>query len=292
MPLDRTVYITPDGVAYDLNPPTYIFLEDGYGMPPIEYVTQRGPFQHGETVKAFFLRPRVIQLVIRKNGCSRNEYWAIRNGILDMLRPGRQGLQPTPGTLRKYLSNGSVREYQVFVSEGPRFPPHDINQWDEFSVQDIVRFTAYDPRAVNPVSKQSVFLASAVQGVFPITFPWQTSSLGIDGVINYGGTWITYPTLTLVGPLAGPTITNVTTGEKIQLGTTILGGQNVIIDLAYGRKTVVLNDGSNYIGTVTPDSDIATFHLQPGNNTIRIQATGTGAASSIGVQWFERFIGF
>ena len=57
---DRITYITPDGVEYMLSPPVWVLQEDGFGMPPIEYVTQRGPLQHGETVKNLFLRPRTI----------------------------------------------------------------------------------------------------------------------------------------------------------------------------------------------------------------------------------------
>ena len=62
-------YIAPDGAEYEFHVPSFVgrwvINQSGWGTPPIEHVTERGPFQHGETVKDYFLRPRTIQLLIR-----------------------------------------------------------------------------------------------------------------------------------------------------------------------------------------------------------------------------------
>lgn len=261
-------------------------------MPPIEYVTQRGPFQHGQSVKDFFLQPRTIQVVIRKNGINRADFWNIRHALLDIMRPGRGGGH-APGIYRKYLANGGIRELEVYASEGPGFPAHDPNSWDQWSVQDTIRFTAYDPVARDPRVQSIAFVSSGVVGAFPITFPWQIASFGSGAQsINYDGTWLTYPTVVMNGPLTGPVLSNLTTQEKLQLNYTIPSGRTATIDLAYGRKTATLDDGTNLIGYVSTDSDVASFHLEPGVNTFQVIATGTSAASSIVVQYFKRFIGF
>ncbi|MCI0551432.1 MAG: exo-alpha-sialidase, partial [Anaerolineae bacterium] len=58
-------YIGPDGQVYPLVTPhlpvgRFVMNFSGFGMPPFDYVTQRGPFQHGETVRDFFARPRIV----------------------------------------------------------------------------------------------------------------------------------------------------------------------------------------------------------------------------------------
>src|SRR3990167_9916197 len=102
-------------------------------MPQIEYITQRGPYQHGVTVQDYFLQPRVIQMLIRQQYCSRIKLWAGRSNILNHLRPNRQSPgQLNTGKLRKYLPDGSIRDLDVLIQEGPRFEARNL-KWDEWA---------------------------------------------------------------------------------------------------------------------------------------------------------------
>lgn len=287
---DRLTYITPDGVEYMLSSPTFVLQEDGLAMPPIEWITQRGPAQHGETLKGFFLRPRIIQMVVRREGCSRDDYWRLRGQLMDMLRPNRT-TNPTPGILRKYTSLGQIREYDVYATEGPGFPSHDPDHWDQWAIHDTLRFTAYDPAARDPTVHALSFVSGGVVGSFPITFPWQIASFGSSAPVTYNGTWLSYPTIIINGPMTSPLIRNLTTNELIQLNYAVGSGRTVTIDLRYGFKSITLDDGTNLIGFASSDSDLGTFHLQPGPNTFQIFGTGTSAVSSVQLSWFERFIG-
>jgi len=287
---ERIAYITADDVELNLSAPWYVMQEDGFGMPPLEFVTQRGPFQHGETVKDIWVRPRTMQLIIRRSGTSRTDYQRLRMALIDTLRFNRSA-HGAPGRLRKYLATGLVVEWDVFASEGPGFPSHDPNVWDQWSVQDTIRFTAYDPIARNPILRSTSYGASGVVGLFPITFPLQIASFGASVPIDYRGTWGTFPTLYLNGPLTGTLIRNLATDEKLSFSYTIPSGRVVTIDLNYGRKTVTLDDGTNLIGYMSSDSDIGSFHLQPGENTMQIFATGTSAVSSVIFHWFDRYLG-
>ena len=60
-----------------------------FGLPPIRFITQRGPFQDGETPLDMRLDPRVIQVEVVNYLCNRTEFWTTRNELLDMLRPNR-----------------------------------------------------------------------------------------------------------------------------------------------------------------------------------------------------------
>ena len=168
-------FITPDGITYELHTASrkgrWVMQSAGWGTPPIDYITQRGPFQDGATVKDFFLAPRVIQMLVRQIYCDRDAYWTGRADILNMLRPNRQ-LTPTavvPGVLRRILSDNSARDLNVFLTTGPDFDPLRRG-WEEFSFQELLRFVAYDPVIFDPVRVDTIFaLADLDDIVFPVT---------------------------------------------------------------------------------------------------------------------------
>lgn len=290
--VERNLFITQDSVTYELHsPPTRAMMYDaGTGMPEIEYITQRGPFQHGESVKDYFLRPRVVELRYRKNCCSRQDYWDSRAELLNILRPNRGNVALPQGTLRKILPDGTKRDLEVTIQQGPRYEPQKITEWDSWSIDEILRFVAYNPVYYDPDQNTQVFGPLGAL-IFPITFPIVFADFGNTVVIDYQGNWVEYPSITITGPLTTTRIENLTTNELIDFGYTVLPGETVTFDLTYGVKSVTLGDGTNLIGYITPESDLATFHLQPGNNQVRILATGSSVDTDIVVGWFDRFVG-
>ena len=146
-------YISPDGVTYRLNGVAgkFVLSHTGLGMPPIDYVTQRGPFQHGVTPLGFRLGPRYIQYTIRQQACSRDGYWDLRSALIDSLRPNRQVVSPfTPGTLRKILPDGSYRDINVLFDSGLVYSPRSLDKWDEWGITDTIRLVAHDPTFFAP----------------------------------------------------------------------------------------------------------------------------------------------
>lgn len=297
------VYTSPDGARYDLTVPAtvgrWVISNEGSGLPEIDWITQRGPSQHGATVTDFFLQPRVIQLLVRVAACSRNGYWANRAGLLNGLRPNRQ-LTPTgvePGQLKFRMSTGQYRAFDCFLTQGPRFEPSQPSRWDEWAVQEVLRFTAFNPVAYDPTAHEQSFMLPE-QLVFPITFPIVFGGLNDTENITYAGTWLEYPTIDLSGPMTSPRITNLATGEVIALDYDIPAGVTVTITLTYGNKTVRDSLGNNLIGTVTTDSSLATWHLAPdpeaagGINPINVAAGSVGASASAVITYYDRYIAF
>ena len=298
-------YISPDGQTYDFNTATdrFLFPVGNLGMAQMEYLTQRGPFQHGVTPLDYFLQPRVVQLLHRRNACGRQRYFDVRADILNILRPNRQSVNSfDTGVLRKIFPDGSVRDLSVLVQEGPTFAPSQSDAWDEWSIQDVIRFIAFDPVFFDPTADEFTFtLSSLNELVFPITFPIEFGSSNIDDTetFTYSGTWLSYPEITIVGPLNVPQIWNSVTGEKIVLDYNIPSGRTVTVTLGYGNKTVVDDLGTNLIGTVTTDSDLATFHVAVapeaplGVNTFRVQGSDAEAdATSVTISFNRRYIGY
>lgn len=288
-------YIASDGTSYRLNTTSgsrSVLSDEGSGLPPIDYITQRGPFQHGESITDYFLRPRVVQYLIRQNFCSRQAAYDGRTSLLNAIRPNRAG-GPT-GTLRHILPGGSTRDLTVAPLEGPKFEPRQLDRYDEWSIQEVMRFIAHNPVYYNPVQKSSVFGPQTGQLTFPITFSIIFGGFDFTNVINYLGNWQEYPTFEIPGP-AGPyiEINNLTTDEKIVLsGYYVPSGQTLMIAIAYGSQSIYLasTPTTSLLQYVTSDSDLASFHLEPGNNSIQVILRGAGALSST-MRYYERFIG-
>lgn len=297
------VYIAPDGEEFMFNRLSDRFIQsfDGYGMSPIKYVEQQGALQHGTTIYDYKLQRRIIQWTIRQSGCSRWDYWEKRAQFLDTLRPNRHTLNNFgPGKLRKYLPDGAIRDVDVHLERGPMFSS-PTEYWDEWGFTEALRFIAPDPTFYDPtiLSISASLAVAPLELEFPATFPidFGDSLISDTGNINYLGTWLTYPTIVITGPVSGFRITNTATGEVITLSHAIPAGDTVTISLQYGDKSVEDAAGTSLIGSILPESDLATFHVAPepeaagGVNPINIIGAGAGAATQINVSYNTRYIG-
>lgn len=308
---EYTIFIPEGGSPFILDQASgrFVLTEEGTGLPPIEYVTERGPFQDGETVRGFFLRPSVISLRIRNNFCSRDEYWVGRSELLNAINPTRG----TNGTLRRILSNGVTRDITCVIQAGPGFQARKLDAWDEWAFDEMLRFVCFNPTWYNPAVQSVLWVSPTCDSdpnifpytfpflftletcplVFPITFPivFQSFGAGLQISVNYRGNWKEYPTFVITGPVSTIVITNLTTNEKISLSYPVLVGEVVTIVLTYGLKSITLSDGTNLIPYLTQDSDLATFHLEPGVNSILIQGYGTGGPTTLSMNYYERYIG-
>lgn len=116
--------------------------------------------------------------------------------------------------------------------------------------------------------------------------------------ITYTGSFLTYPIITITGPITDPVLTNVSTGEDLDFtGVTIAGGDTYTIDCRFGYKTVKNAAGVNKIADLTAASDLATFHLgadpevSGGANAFTLTGTGTDANTTVTIAYNERFVG-
>lgn len=307
-PIEFTEYWSPDGQVLRFNTMTRALIsEAGMGMPPIDYIDQKGPLQHGNTIFDYRLQPRVIQIVFRENGCSRQEYWDIRANILNLLRPNRQSsCEFGLGTLRKIYPDQTRRDIRVTLEQGPEFVARQLGKWDEFSVMETLRFIAPDPTFYDPfpVTVNADFSSGGVDLRFPITFLSGAVVFGgVSGLFGlnttYVGTWLSYPTFVLTGPLNNVIIQNTTTGETIDISSyEIQGGETVTITLEYGNKAINSSLNGSLLRYLSSTSDFATFHIEPapkavgGINSISITCTGIDPTiSGVQMSYLTRYIG-
>lgn len=262
---------------------------DGFGMPPMHRLAERGPLQHGETDLGFRLDARLIQIALTSRAANWDGLYERRARLLDYLSPTETI------SLRLTQPGGAVLQIDGFCIEGPIFSKKEaiLHLYQRASF----RLRCPDPAWYDPDQKSIFAFAGASGGSgfgFPMDVPWTFggSTVALETVVPYEGSWLDYPTLVIRGPIADPVVTHVETGDKLDFdGLVMVDGDEYTIDLGYGRKTVIDQAGANQIGKLTPDSDLATWRLQPGQNTVRFEGTGAGSNTLIALRYYNRYIG-
>jgi hypothetical protein len=256
------------------NPPYYYLGDQGFGLAPLHRITTRGPLQQGDSDIDFRLDPRVLQLpiiyAISPSTIQHYEHYSARQTLLNLFRPYERGFLRVTTT----LSSGAsiTREIATKVLGGLSF---DVDP-SSYNIRTVVQLRADDPTWYDPTSVN-------------VTYP--QANIGGTQVLSNAGNWFAFPFIRVTGPITNPVITNNTTSQAITITATIGAGAYYDINLLYGQKTVFDNLGVNRISTVSAASALATWTLQPGNNTIAITGTGTTAATNINFDYRVRFTG-
>lgn len=113
---------------------------------------------------------------------------------------------------------------------------------------------------------------------------------GLTTVTN-GGSVTVYPGI-IVSRSGGTSATlisiaNVTTGDEMLFNYALLNGETLTIDLTPGAKKITSSFFGNVIGrTLLPGSDLATFGLQPGANTIACLVSEAGTPTVVAYMLF------
>lgn len=264
---------------------------DGWGMSPIERLSQRGPLQHGESDLGFHLNPREGTLILGLEETTLESMYDKREQLLDLFKP-----QNDP-KLQWALPNGVTRRIDVHLVDDLSMSWRP-ESWAALKIGLTLK--APDPSFYDPVLKLAQFTIEQLgELVFSITFPikFNNSVINEGAVISNTGTWISYPTIELTGPMENPKIENLTIGDELQLLYSVSAGEVITIDLSPGAKMIENSTGENLIGTLSDDSDLGTFRLETdpiapnGNNSIQVQLGGASAATLVEFKYYLRYIG-
>lgn len=295
--LSMNLDIITNGVVYSLSDGTYCqhLGHDGVGMMPSHRLRQRGPMQHGATDLGFRGDPRTVSLALLIEGTSLSDYWTRRSALLNLFKP-----TVDPLSLRFTLDNGDVRQLDCqYVGN------MSLSSAEKMRYTHAVGVTlsAADPAFYDPTGKSVTFALGGGGEAFdiPLAIPLKVGVSVMDQVvtIDYVGNWLALPfRIRIVGPITDAVITNLATDEKMDFtGITIVAGDYYDIDCRYAQKTVVDDEDTNKIADLTTDSDLATWHLAPGAgigagpNGIQVEGSAVTAATTVYVQWFDKFVG-
>lgn len=298
-----TITYTIGGVTYNLDgydPTTGLTIrfagEDGWGMPGIDAITERGALQNGETPIDFRFLPRTVTLSLIVQTENYVDYLQARQKLGTIF-----GVSNSQGTLTVTYSSvlaGSTTTYSrsldVLVRGGLNYGKFD---YDDYVLEATVQLRAsdpmwYDPAEASLVSTQVLTgTPTPIPTLIPITFGG--SSISQITNINYSGTAVEYPKFIITVGATSITdlnILNQTTG-KILTFPILFAGRTYTVDLTYGYKTVVNDLGENCIGLLSSASNLATWAIDPalGPNAIQVTSSTANSETSVTMDYFNRY---
>ena len=290
---------TAGGNTYNLSNQSVGFMvhylgDENFGLAPLHLITNRSPVQQGDTTLDFRLDPRIIQIPILVECSSLQEQYDVRNYLLNIFKPSNKD-----GLLTVVQPNGTTRQINTRVLGGLDF---NMETSAGHHVRTMVRLRCSDPTWYDPTEiTLPIVTLSGTPTAYPKAYPvnYGTSSFGGSYDLTYTGTWLSYPIITVTGPVTNFSITNTSINQNITLiaGTTIAAGTTLRFDLRYGRKTVTDSAGNNRISWVDSSSELAQFAIYPapdvtdGINSFTVSGTGTTTASSVTLAYYNRYVG-
>ena len=147
------------------------------------------------------------------------------------------------------------------------------------------------------LDEQNIDVSSTLSG---FSLPCEFGSAGISFAKTSGkieifnnGTANTPVRITVTGPSAAPSITNLTTSKTIKLSRSLGSDETLVIETERGKKSVTLIDRSNgttvdAFGYLDPLSEF--WELIPGNNRILYGSNGN-IETGLYISYFERYAG-
>ena len=252
----------------------------GLDNPPFILTREQAPGWHGTRLVDVTIGERIITLPIIIQGSSVSNYLAARRALNKYLNPldGR-------GILKWTALDGTTRWLYAYYLSGLEGSDDKANT--TWSTHDV-KFVAVDPFWYAGTESQMVLSGATTTAFLGDPFlPLNIgeSSLSENQVVNITGDIEVWPEILIEGPITALTITNTTTGEKIDLthgtGLSLTAGQFAKVITKPGNRQVFdpNTPTTNYFPYLTADSSF--FSLIPGNNTISVAASSTSSATEI-----------
>lgn len=131
-------------------------------------------------------------------------------------------------------------------------------------------------------------VGKVMDGGFDIPFdiPFNISAGGEPSVVTNSGNETVYPIITISTPATNPKLINRATNEFMQVMTTVLEGDKLIIDM---RNKTITHNGLNIYSLQRDGSTF--FGLVPGVNVMEIQSDIASENSKAEVRYQSGFLG-
>lgn len=130
--------------------------------------------------------------------------------------------------------------------------------------------------------------ASTGTAILPFEFPiiFGASTYSVSSNAQNDGDLPSYPIqITIAGPVNSPRLTNVTTGEYIEVTTNLASSSN-ILSINYDKDTLVVEkDGNSVLSSVTAGSTY--FKLQSGGNEINLTGSSIGDGAYATLTYYD-----
>jgi hypothetical protein len=282
----RTYYITfinANGDEFGINPPNYLLTDfDGFGISDSDIQLSKAPYQDGKTYIDQIFDEKVITLEFAIFGDTQQEIFDRRLNVNQKFNP-RLGL----GIL-KFEQVAGETYYIDVITKKISFG----NVKSKYNNMAIVELIAPDPFWYDPTQAERILVGFSGGFSFPFSFPVSFGQVGTQLTISNAGDIDTPVIVYLYGEVVDPVIKNITTDEEISITKTVADGDILIINTAFGEKSVMILSGGAYTNAFEyVGSDSTFWKLSPGDNTVSYTVTSEGENAACRVYYYNRFSG-
>lgn len=255
-----------NSIMLDYNSDYHIQDYDGLTASEILPITTTGYNQIGSTFVNNKLGVRLINISFYVHGATMADFYEKRRNLARVFNP-------TLGEgVLTYTNNYISKSISVSVSASP-YPVEKYSSLQVFTVELI----AHNPLWYD-TNLTALKLGDFLGGLtFPLEFTGDGVTFaqkGIVATINITGDVPSPITVEFRDNSLNPQLTNQTTGEFIKVNTEIADGEKLVINTAFGNKTVIHTDAggieSSAYQLITNDSKF--FSLQMGVNKLAFEA--------------------
>jgi hypothetical protein len=255
----------------------------GTGLPEYTRYSDESPAFDGSVVRGVRAGQRQITIPLHLWRPDRPSCLARFHGLVQDLNP-----MFGPGTLAFTEADGSTRRISAYYSDGLNVQDDD-DRTGRHWMTVVLTFVAPSPYFIGE-DKTVTFHVGGGAGTFLPILPWRVKDsqvLGSVKVINLGEVR-TYPVWTIRGPATAATISNTTTGESFVLTRTLSSSDTAVIDTREGVKSALLNGSTNLWPNL--NSTAVLWPLNPGENSLSLNVTGTSEDSSVQLSYTSRYL--
>lgn len=276
-----------------MNYPVYLVGTGNWGLSPAHRITQRGPFQNGDSDIDFRLDPRIINLPIVVPASNFADMMQKRSDLMKVFKHGNDTIN------FRLVWNDGVNGYQyrqvdARINGGLQL---DANT-QENTIRGVLQLRCADPTWYSD-AVQYYDLTSTVFGdptlipkPYPVTYGSSQNTANRITTFTYDGSWNADPVITINGGLTSIIMTD-TLGHEIKINS-VPFGETWTITLGY-NITVVDQNGINKFSQLDITSNLVQWAVYAesgtvpnGANTISVSATGSG---TIFMSFLTRYIG-
>jgi hypothetical protein len=250
-------YVSPYGqtVTFNEGSPVigeYTLLDysdlDGNLTNPL---TQKSPFQIGNSLIGVSVEPRVISMTVLVNGGTETNMHTKMKDLVKALAisPVRPD-QPQPMGKLKATVNGATYEIDCIPQSSPQFVHTDASG---------IRYADMEFYCPYPYWRSATIKTSAV------------TAAGTNLTVTNGGD-ITIPCIIKIGGAVSSPEVTASNGQKMSFGYNIATGKTLIVDSHFGKKSATV-DGVSVLSKMNFASSTF-FMLPPGSTVLSLTSPG------------------
>lgn len=265
--------------------PYYLLSVTGIGGLGAEMQSQKAPFQDGSTYIDQQYNNRNITMNIHIVAADLTALNVLKRSISNIMKP------KTESTLT-YANGTTTKQITVYCESSPLWGTDKSEQHQ----QCFVSMIANNPFWVDILesSEEMAISIPVLSFDLEITDSFEFETNGINSVdIDNIGDEETPVTIYFKGPATNPKVFNETTGEYIQVTYTLLANEQLIINTAFGNKSVYFDDGTgvlvNAFGYINLNSVF--FQLAIGTNRITYTCDTGFDTANVRLTYKNKFVG-